>query len=213
MMAKFRAAVDQSIEQGINTFLDEASSKSKSLGQSFDDAMKQIMQSLAKAALQIEANQVLKMLLTGMSGSVGGGVTGVSSGDWAGAYSDLSASTNASLAGFALAEGGHVRGPGTSTSDSIPAMLSDGEFVVHAAAVKRPGVLPLLEMINAPMDIRMPRFALGGYVGLATDGAVSASRGRKDTPASMHFHISGAYAHMTFREAIEREIADQMAKR
>jgi hypothetical protein len=36
--------------------------------------------------------------------------------------------------------GGHVRGPGTSTSDSIPAMLSDGEFVVKADSVKTIGV-------------------------------------------------------------------------
>ncbi|MFC2996367.1 tape measure protein, partial [Acinetobacter sichuanensis] len=41
-------------------------------------------------------------------------------------------------AGFAT--GGHVRGPGTSTSDSIPAMLSDYEFVTKASAVKKIGV-------------------------------------------------------------------------
>ena len=32
--------------------------------------------------------------------------------------------------------GGHAMGPGTGTSDSIPAMLSDGEFVMTANAVK-----------------------------------------------------------------------------
>jgi len=32
--------------------------------------------------------------------------------------------------------GGGVNGPGTGTSDSIPAMLSDGEFVMTADAVK-----------------------------------------------------------------------------
>ena len=39
-----------------------------------------------------------------------------------------------------FATGGHVRGPGTSTSDSIPAMLSDYEFVTKASAVKKIGV-------------------------------------------------------------------------
>ena len=34
------------------------------------------------------------------------------------------------------AEGGFVSGPGTETSDSIPARLSDGEFVVKASAVR-----------------------------------------------------------------------------
>ncbi|MEX0408553.1 tail tape measure protein [Aquibium sp. LZ166] len=59
-----------------------------------------------------------------------------------------------------LAGGGHVLGPGTSTSDSIPAMLSDGEFVVNAAATRRHRAL--LEAVN---DNRLPGFASGGYVG------------------------------------------------
>jgi|TARA_A100000172_G_scaffold80993_1_gene72296 hypothetical protein len=37
------------------------------------------------------------------------------------------------------ADGGEIVGPGTSTSDSIPAMLSDGEFVMNARAVQGAG--------------------------------------------------------------------------
>ena len=37
------------------------------------------------------------------------------------------------------AEGGEIVGPGTTTSDSIPAMLSDGEFVMNARAVRGAG--------------------------------------------------------------------------
>jgi hypothetical protein len=37
------------------------------------------------------------------------------------------------------AEGGEIVGPGTTTSDSIPAMLSDGEFVMNAKAVRGAG--------------------------------------------------------------------------
>lgn len=45
-----------------------------------------------------------------------------------------------------LARGGYVSGAGTSTSDSIPAMLSNGEFVVNAKATS---MFPdLLETIN-----------------------------------------------------------------
>ena len=36
-------------------------------------------------------------------------------------------------------EGGEIVGPGTGTSDSVPAMLSDGEFVMTANAVKGAG--------------------------------------------------------------------------
>ena len=53
--------------------------------------------------------------------------------------------------------GGNVSGPGTATSDSIPAMLSDGEYVVKASAVNKYGV-PLLQAINSQ------KFATGGMV-------------------------------------------------
>lgn len=61
------------------------------------------------------------------------------------------------LLGFA--EGGEVSGPGTSTSDSIPAMLSDGEFVVNAKATKRHRAA--LEAINAGKTFAL---AAGGIV-------------------------------------------------
>jgi hypothetical protein len=38
-----------------------------------------------------------------------------------------------------FAVGGEVTGPGTGTSDSVPARLSDGEFVVTADAVRGAG--------------------------------------------------------------------------
>lgn len=60
---------------------------------------------------------------------------------------------------FGLASGGYVSGPGTGTSDSIPAMLSNGEYVVKAAAVKQFG--PLLHSINKGT---FGKFAEGGLV-------------------------------------------------
>lgn len=44
---------------------------------------------------------------------------------------------------------GEVDGPGTGTSDSIPAMLSDGEFVFTAKAVKQIGVDRLRKQMRA----------------------------------------------------------------
>ena len=43
---------------------------------------------------------------------------------------------------------GEVEGPGTGTSDSIPALLSDGEFVFTAKAVKHIGVDKLRKMMK-----------------------------------------------------------------
>lgn len=58
------------------------------------------------------------------------------------------------------ATGGYISGPGTGTSDSIPAMLSNGEYVIRSAAVDRIGV-GTLNAINSGM---VSHFADGGSV-------------------------------------------------
>ncbi len=58
-------------------------------------------------------------------------------------------STAASVAAVAASTGGHITGPGTTTSDSIPAWLSDWEFVTRAAVVQQPGALEFLHDFNA----------------------------------------------------------------
>lgn len=60
-----------------------------------------------------------------------------------------------------FASGGHVRGPGSGTSDSIPALLSNGEYVIRAAAVRKLGK-GYLDLINNGIPMR--RFADGGAV-------------------------------------------------
>ena len=57
----------------------------------------------------------------------------------------------------ARAEGGHITGPGTGTSDSIPAYLSNGEYVIKASAVKQYGK-GFFDNVNAQ------KFAGGGKV-------------------------------------------------
>lgn len=59
------------------------------------------------------------------------------------------------------ATGGLVRGAGSGTSDSIPALLSNGEYVIRAAAVSRLGQ-GFLDLLNHGMPIS--RFADGGLV-------------------------------------------------
>ncbi|MFP3798709.1 phage tail tape measure protein [Paraburkholderia sp. SIMBA_027] len=78
--------------------------------------------------------------------------------------------------GFHLAGGGHVQGEGTSTSDSIAAWLSDGEYVLKASAVQRIGVNNL-DAINSGAAVHSAaRFATGGLVGGGTS-SVSSARG------------------------------------
>jgi hypothetical protein len=57
------------------------------------------------------------------------------------------------------ASGGYISGPGTKTSDSIPAMLSDGEYVVKASSVDKIGTAALDYMNKTG---RVAKFAIGG---------------------------------------------------
>jgi hypothetical protein len=74
--------------------------------------------------------------------------------------------------GGGFAAGGPISGPGTGTSDSISARLSNGEFVVRAApAAKFKG---LLQHINKGGKVhKTPGFASGGWVGYANGGTVT----------------------------------------
>lgn len=72
----------------------------------------------------------------------------------------LQAMAASKFATFGFATGGYIAGPGTGTSDSIPAFLSNGEYVLTADAVQNVG-LPLLDAVNSG---RVGHFATGGLV-------------------------------------------------
>ena len=140
--------IENAVGAGINKFLTDAVSGTKSLKASFKDMALSIVQDIEKMIIkQIELNVLKEIFSSGFSG--GGPVS-------------------ASAAPAGHASGGHIRGPGTSTSDSIPARLSDGEFVVNAKSVSQPGVLPLLTALNngALKGVHgptvVPKFAAGG---------------------------------------------------
>lgn len=69
------------------------------------------------------------------------------------------------------ARGGHIRGPGTGTSDSILARLSNGEFVMRAAAVRKYGP-DFMAKLNG---LRLPGYASGGLIGAAMSAPVGQS--------------------------------------
>ena len=108
---------------------------------------------------------------TGQGGGIGGFLGNIFAGVFGG--------------GVQAATGGLVLGPGTSTSDSIPARLSNGEFVIQAASVT-PQTLPMLEAINRGAVV--PKFAGGGQVGRTIS---SASQGALVNIA-IHNHASQA---------------------
>jgi len=95
-------------------------------------------------------DKMIDLALNSIFDSKNGGIGGIINAIFGGSSSPVKAAT-----------GGLVRGPGTGTSDSIPARLSDGEFVVNAKMAKKYG--DLLTALNAG---RLPAFATGGFVGV-----------------------------------------------
>ena len=89
--------------------------------------------------------------------------------------------------GNGFATGGSVDGPGT--SDSIPAMLSNGEYVLNAQAVDRLGV-PFLNGLNTG---RLRGFASGGLVGSGVVAGYKAERGSnggQGQSVNLSMHVS-----------------------
>ncbi len=90
----------------------------------------------AAAASLAAANGVSGV--TGAAGAAGAaGVAGGGSG-WLSSITSI----------FGFAGGGQVQGPGTPTSDSIPAWLSNNEVVIRSASAMQPGLTPLLLDVN-----------------------------------------------------------------
>lgn len=73
-----------------------------------------------------------------------------------------------------MTRGGEVDGPGTETSDDVPAWLSDGEYVLNAEAVDMVGKKKLDQINRAGLEKRGDR---GAVPMRAKDGAVMLSLG------------------------------------
>ena len=100
------------------------------------------------------------------------------------------------------ATGGFIQGPGTKNSDSIPARLSNGEYVVRASAVDEYGV----GMLN---EINEKKFgATGGMKKYATGGFVGASAASTQTATALGY---GAVTASAVKKGISRLIEDAIA--
>ncbi|MGR9070138.1 phage tail length tape measure family protein [Klebsiella quasipneumoniae] len=148
------------------------------------DAVKNLALTIINSMAQLASQQLAQMATSALVGSSGGvgGLLG-------------------SLASVFAADGGQVRGPGSTTSDSIPAMLSDQEFVTRAAVVQQPGALDFLHAFNrhgmAAVQGWLPRVrhATGGLAGIPAQNmpvpasvpetAMAASSGASMPPISL----------------------------
>lgn len=170
--------VRQASTDSLATFTNELLAGTKA-SVALGDALKSIVSDI----VQVEEKNLVESLF-GSSGQAGGGALGGSLakglgslfgiGSSAATAQQLSAASG--VGGFFA--GGMIRGPGTATSDSILARLSDGEFVVRADAAARHR--PLLEALNAG---RLPAFAAGGPVGRG-----GGSGGPAAPKVEIHYH-------------------------
>lgn len=141
----------------------------KSLAQGF----KQMIQQIIAELIRLMVVKAIMNLIGSLAGSAIGGAAG-GTGSLAGHGAGVPAG---------MASGGFVSGKGTSTSDSIAAMLSNGEFVMSAKAVKNWGK-GFFENLNS-MSPQMA-FAGGGYVG----GSGSSTYYNNTTTSSPVFNIN-----------------------
>lgn len=154
-----------------------------SAGQAFGNMINRLASQLIDLAVQA---MILKPLLAMLGFSEGGIVPG------AGKV-------------LKLASGGMVHGPGSATSDSIPARLSDGEFVVNAAATARHRAL--LEAVN---DNRLPSFATGGAVGKAMRPAGANDNAPQPIVINSPITVNGSAGTPDQNEDLAKRIGRQM---
>ncbi len=144
-------AIDGAVQDGFAQMFEAIGSGAKSAKDAFADFARSVLAAINRIASQ----KLAESLFGSLFGGGGAGGTG-----------GFGALVSSFFKGFAT--GGYVTGPGTSTSDSIPARLSAGEYVVNAAAVKRVGLafLQSINGISAGPRVAGPTlaFAAGGLV-------------------------------------------------
>ncbi|MGC7559593.1 tape measure protein [Pasteurella sp. PK-2025] len=103
------------------------------------DAVKNLALTIVNSMAQIAAQQLAMQATSAIGGFIG-----------------------AAGGAVAAATGGYITGPGTGTSDSIPARLSNGEYVIRAASVSRYGV----DFLHAINRGQLRKYSTGGLVSM-----------------------------------------------
>jgi len=106
----------------------------------------------AELVREFAAQMMRLLVMQALIGAFGGGA-GASGGGSGGAGFGVMGGGAGGSGGYLLAAGGLVRGPGTGVSDSIPAMLSNGEYVIPAQSVKHFGVGFFDQLRNMRMPV------------------------------------------------------------
>lgn len=185
LLDKIREAGRQGLEDGLLDFLERGIIECKNLGDAFRNLAISVLQSIQKVYSEALTKNIMRALF---------GDSGAPSGKPMPAFP----SYGGILQPFKFAEGGStmdsglVKGPGTSTSDSILAWMQNirkwirvgnGEFIMRGAAVAKYG-RDLLERLNSgqvPVGM-LQRYAVGGSL---TNKNIAEIPGAQDLSASL----------------------------
>lgn len=170
----------------LGTAIDSVVTGAKSMGAAFRDMAIGIVQDLIKIIVKMMVIQSLNM----MFGGAGLGAT---------SFFGIGANKGGLIPGFS--RGGRVGGSGPDR-DSVPAMLTPGEFVLRRSAVQSLGVNLLTALNNVNMPGRLPMGPSGPIRGYNAGGSVT-KQTQAPTPAyvvanerSMQSLLSGGKAAM-----------------
>jgi hypothetical protein len=197
-----RMAWDQLATTGINNL-------ASSIGQIVTGSQKasEAFKAFGKAVLQMLVEMIAKAILfkiiSAAIGFVGGGPLSLAApGVMTGGSSGLGALSAGNIGGTSLVgfggsyatggplAGGLISGPGTTTSDSILALLSNKEYIVNAQAARR--FRPLLDAINFGDPLRMANGGALSSVPSMDAGAVNAMSSmsvRDAAPTTVNVHV------------------------
>jgi hypothetical protein len=147
-----------SIGESIGTAIAEGGNIGAAFGKSVMESLGSFLQELGKRIIVASELISKAQALLGTTGGIFAGIGLVTLG-----------AIIKGLAGKGFASGGFVSGDGTSTSDSIPARLSNGEYVINAKSVRRYGK-GFFDRINQGAG----RYSsMSGTMNFAMGGAVS----------------------------------------
>lgn len=164
-MRQLKTSLQDSLTSGMTQSFALLFTGTQNVGMAFRNMASSVISSIAQMIAQMYIQIIVaKLLKAAMGGFSGGGLVPSAGGGSGGG------------GGGGFAEGGLIRGPGGPKSDSIPARVSPGEYIVRADAVSAFGVANL-EAINRGLKVpslerlALPKFAEGGLVGDAGRGA------------------------------------------
>jgi hypothetical protein len=203
-------SIDDSIKNSLGTLLDDLANRTKTNSQAMHDWSQSVLKSFTSIITKRLGERLFDSLFSKGSGlgAFGSWLVGLGSGKAQGGPINR-------------ADGGPVIGPGTETSDSIPAIgpqgvlywLSNNEWIMRAAAVRHYGSA-FMNGINNLTVSRAPKlgYAGGGAIGTTPARATSqAQQAAAAPPVVLQVHPDAL--HMTLSDWFQGELARTAARR